>query len=97
MGEREVGHEEFLAPGRDETQARVVHRALRHLADGSAGEVLREMAREVLSGRLGLDEAVRVGAYAEALGERTRPLREAWERGAPRGPQDPEATPPGGR
>ncbi|GHF66561.1 hypothetical protein GCM10010218_55180 [Streptomyces mashuensis] len=78
MGERWVGPEEFLAPGRDAAQARIVHEALRHLAAGGAGEVLQEMAREVLSGRVGLREAVRVGAYAEALGERARAVGEVW-------------------
>ncbi|MFI9200912.1 hypothetical protein [Streptomyces sp. NPDC053048] len=94
MSEKEVRYQEFLAPGRDETQARVVHQALRHLAGGSAGGVLGEMAREVLSGRLGLDQAVRVGAYADALGECAGPLRERWERGGSGG--DGDAGPGGG-
>ncbi|GAA0496025.1 hypothetical protein ACFQ2B_24450 [Streptomyces stramineus] len=80
MSEREVGYEEFLAPGRDEEQARDVHRALRRMADGSAGEVLREMAREVLSGRTGLREAMRVGAYADALADGVQGARREWER-----------------
>ncbi|MEV5241528.1 hypothetical protein AB0K89_20845 [Streptomyces cinnamoneus] len=79
MSEREVGYEEFLAPGRDREQARVVHKALQHLAKGGAGAVLQEMAREVLSGRVGLREAVRVGAYADALGEHAHLARRAWE------------------
>ncbi|MEU4212026.1 hypothetical protein AB0F13_18800 [Streptomyces sp. NPDC026206] len=79
MPEQEVGYEEFLAPGRDREQARVVHKALQHLAAGGAGDVLQEMAREVLSGRVGLREAVRVGAYADALGEHAHVARRAWE------------------
>ncbi|MEV4442311.1 hypothetical protein AB0K09_25545 [Streptomyces sp. NPDC049577] len=78
--EREVGYEEFLAPGRDRAQARAVHTALRELAAGGAGDVLQEMARDILSGRLGLRAALRVGAYADALGEHAHTVRSAWER-----------------
>lgn len=80
MREHRVGHEEFLAPGRDRAGARLVHQALERLADGSAGSVLKEMAEEVLSGRMGLDEAMRIGPYAQALGDRMRSARTAWER-----------------
>ncbi|WP_146104650.1 hypothetical protein [Streptomyces cinnamoneus] len=79
MSESEVGYEEFLSRGRDHAQAQVVHKALQHLATGGDDDVLREMAREVLSGRIGLREAMRVGAYADALGEHVQPVRAAWE------------------
>ncbi|GAA2721068.1 MULTISPECIES: hypothetical protein [Streptomyces] len=80
MAEAEVPPEEFVTPGRDRARARVVHDALRQLAAGSAGDVLQEMAREVLAGRTGLREAVQVGAYADALLERFVQARAAWER-----------------
>lgn len=80
MSERQVGPEEFLAPGRGRAEARLVHEALGRLADGSGGDVLREMAREVLSGRVGLHQALSVGAYADVLGERVRAAQEDWER-----------------
>ncbi|MDT0451793.1 hypothetical protein [Streptomyces hesseae] len=83
MPEHHVGFEEFVTPGRDRARARVVHEALRHLADGSGGEVLREMAQEVLSGRMRLHEAVRVGAYSDALTESVETAQEAWERLSP--------------
>ncbi|MFI0911217.1 MULTISPECIES: hypothetical protein [Streptomyces] len=79
MPEQHVGFEEFVTPGRDRARARVVHEALRHLAGGSGGEVLREMAQEVLSGRMRLHEAVRVGAYSEALTESVETAQAAWE------------------
>ncbi|MEU5429311.1 hypothetical protein AB0H73_27490 [Streptomyces olivoreticuli] len=79
MGEPEVGHEEFLAPGRDRAQARALRRSLREMADGGAGEILQEMAQDVLSGRIGLREALRVGPYATALTERVRAAQAEWE------------------
>lgn len=41
------------------------------------------MAQELLSGRVGLREAMRVPAYSEALGERIRTFREDWEQMSP--------------
>ncbi|MGW1071790.1 hypothetical protein [Streptomyces sp. NPDC002537] len=80
MGEREVGYEEFLTPGRDRAQARAVREALQAMAKGGAGEVLQEMARDILSGRTGLREALRVGPYATALTERVRAAHAEWRR-----------------
>ncbi|MCC3768455.1 hypothetical protein [Streptomyces sp. UNOC14_S4] len=80
MSEQQVGHEEFLAPGRGRAQARAVREALRVMADGGAGEVLQEMAQDVLSGRTGLREALRVGPYAAAIGERVRAAHAEWRR-----------------
>ncbi|WKU44347.1 hypothetical protein Q3V23_09770 [Streptomyces sp. VNUA116] len=79
MSEQYVGFEEFVTRGRGADRARALHGALQKLASGSAGAVLQEMARDVLTGRVGLRDAVRVGAYAEALGEGTRALRAAWQ------------------
>ncbi|MEV6545014.1 hypothetical protein [Streptomyces sp. NPDC051665] len=57
--------------GGDQARARSLRKALQKLADDRApDDPLREMAREVLSGRTGLREAARVPAYAEALGDR---------------------------
>ncbi|MCF3104959.1 hypothetical protein IPZ58_25710 [Streptomyces roseoverticillatus] len=79
MSEPHVGFEEFVTRGRSADRARALHSALQRLAGGCAGDVLQEMARDVLTGRVGLRDAVRVGAYAEALGEGTRALRTAWQ------------------
>lgn len=81
--EPEVGDFEFQFPNRGRVQARALRKQLQQLAQGGAGGTLQEMAREVLSGRVGLREAMRVPAYAEALGERVRTFREAWERMTP--------------
>ncbi|GAA3370110.1 hypothetical protein GCM10020367_15440 [Streptomyces sannanensis] len=75
-----VGPEEFVTPYRDLAHARVLKTSLEVLANGGAGPVLREMAREVLAGRLGLREAMHAPEYAEALGERVRDVTTAWER-----------------
>ncbi|MFG2782649.1 hypothetical protein ACGFY7_33020 [Streptomyces prunicolor] len=57
--------------GGDQARARSLRKALQKLADDRApDDPLRELAREVLSGRTGLREAARVPAYAEALGDR---------------------------
>ncbi|MGW7515606.1 hypothetical protein ACWGJ2_08425 [Streptomyces sp. NPDC054796] len=42
-----------------------------------------EMAREVLAGRMGLREAVRVGVYADALADRVGAARHEYERQSP--------------
>ncbi|WP_338701163.1 hypothetical protein V2W30_29260 [Streptomyces sp. Q6] len=60
----------------DRARARALRKSLQRLADGRApDDPLREMAREVLSGRVGLREAARIPAYAEALGER---MKQGW-------------------
>ncbi|MFJ2892924.1 hypothetical protein ACIO53_43565 [Streptomyces sp. NPDC087305] len=57
--------------GGDQARARSLRKALQKLAhDRAPDDPLREMAREVLSGRTGLREAARVPSYAEALGDR---------------------------
>ncbi|WP_307620606.1 hypothetical protein [Streptomyces sp. V3I7] len=78
-----VSDAEFESSTRDQAQARALRKQLQQLAGGGAGEVLQEMSKEILSGRIGLREALRVPAYAEALGERTRTFREAWEHMTP--------------
>ncbi|QPP06135.1 hypothetical protein G4Z16_06685 [Streptomyces bathyalis] len=79
----EVGDAEFLTDTRDRVQARALRKQLQQLAGGEAGRALQEMAKEVLAGRVGLREALRVPAYAEALGERVNTFRKDWERMSP--------------
>jgi Sec-independent protein translocase protein TatA len=81
--EPEVGDEEFLNATRDRAHARALRKQLQQLAGGGAGGVLQEMSREILSGRVGLRKALRIPAYAEALGERTRTFRQAWDQMSP--------------
>lgn len=72
MTEREVGDGEFLDIAKTPAQARSLRRALQKMAEGGAGGTLQEMAREVLTGRVGLRDAMNNSSYREALSERTR-------------------------
>ncbi len=49
--------------GRDPAVARPLRKQLETMADGRAGVVLAEVAIEVLSGKISLRDAVRVGPY----------------------------------
>ncbi|MFJ9040252.1 hypothetical protein ACIRF8_27185 [Streptomyces sp. NPDC102406] len=64
----------------DPVQQRLLRKAMETFRRGDAGPVLKEMAQEVLAGRVGLREATRVSAYAEAVIERGREFRERWDR-----------------
>lgn len=79
MAEHEVGDEEFLDIARDPARARALRKSLQRLAD-SKDETLREMAREVLAGRVGLRQAMRTAAYREALHENAQLGMRAYER-----------------
>lgn len=85
MGEeRQIGDADLMDIARDEARARVLRKSLQRLADNSSGNsALQEMAREVLSGRVGLREALRVGAYSDALGERIAQARQEYEQQSP--------------
>jgi hypothetical protein len=62
----------------DPVQAKILRQSLEHLSSGLAGDTLKEMAQEVLSGRMGLREAANVAAYAEQAVEQSAPLAEKW-------------------
>ncbi|MEU6576992.1 hypothetical protein [Streptomyces sp. NPDC046805] len=78
MDEQEVGDEEFLDIAKTPAKARALRKSLQRLA-GSEDETLREMARDVLAGRVGLRQAMRTGAYREALHERASVGMRAYE------------------
>ncbi|MDG4857179.1 hypothetical protein P8605_03250 [Streptomyces sp. T-3] len=79
--DRQIGDEDLMDITRDEASARFLRKALQKLADSPSGNgALQEMAREVLAGRIGLREAVQVGAYSEALGEGMLRVQEAMDR-----------------
>ncbi|KUO14722.1 hypothetical protein [Streptomyces dysideae] len=74
-----VDDSEFLEMvQQDAVQARILRQSLEHLSSGLAGDALKEMAQEVLSGRMGLREAANVSAYAEQAVEHAAPLAEKW-------------------
>lgn len=62
-----VGDEEFLQIARDPAIARLLGKKLDALAHGEGGQTLREMAKEVLSGRLDLRQAVEIGSYEQEI------------------------------
>ncbi|GAA2323557.1 hypothetical protein OKJ48_17925 [Streptomyces kunmingensis] len=63
----------------DPVQQRLLRRAMEVFRRGDAGPVLKEMSQEVLAGRVGLREATRISAYAEAVIEGGRDFRSRWE------------------
>jgi hypothetical protein len=63
--------------------ARVVQRSLQRLATGAAGDALREMAKDVLDGRVSLRDAVTAEAYAGALSERLTSFSQQYEQMPP--------------
>ncbi|MER5937489.1 hypothetical protein ABT121_09240 [Streptomyces sp. NPDC001928] len=77
--DKRVDDSEFLEmTQQDPAQAKILKQSLEHLASGLGGPALKEMAQEVLSGRMGLREAANVSAYAEEAVERSAPLAEKW-------------------
>ncbi|WP_431965574.1 hypothetical protein [Actinacidiphila sp. bgisy160] len=81
---KEISDADLMDVADDPAQARRLHKALRTLADNpNADGTLKEMAREVLSGRLGMREALGTGAYLGALGDRMAELKRTDERLTP--------------
>ncbi|MER8010394.1 MULTISPECIES: hypothetical protein [unclassified Streptomyces] len=82
--EPQIGDADLMNIAHDEVRARALRKSLQRLADSQSGNgALQEMAREVLSGRVGLREALRVGPYSEALGERIAQARREYEQQTP--------------
>ncbi|MEU6545386.1 hypothetical protein [Streptomyces sp. NPDC046859] len=77
--ERRVDDSEFFEmTQQDPAQAKILRQSLEHLASGLGGPALKEMAQEVLSGRMGLREAANVSVYAEEAVQQSTPLAEKW-------------------
>lgn len=68
--------------------ARALRQAMERLAGGAAGDELREMADEVLAGRVGLRRAVLSRAYGEHLAAGLRAFAEQMERLSPQERQE---------
>ncbi|OEU86686.1 hypothetical protein DB35_23765 [Streptomyces abyssalis] len=77
---KRVDETELLEIARDPVDARRLRESLEKLAGGASNDTLKEMAKEVLAGRIGLRDAVAVPAYSEALIEGGRPFREEWDK-----------------
>jgi hypothetical protein len=70
-------YEELLAmAGGDEALAKAVRAALERLRDGEGGNEMREVAKDVLDGRISLREMATSDVYGDALRERLRKLAE---------------------
>ncbi|WP_327705028.1 hypothetical protein [Streptomyces decoyicus] len=77
--EKHVDESEFADMAGSPAEARAIRKALEMVADGGAGGTLKEMAQEVLTGRIGLRDALNVSAYTEQMAEQAQPIRERWD------------------
>jgi hypothetical protein len=77
--EKQVDDSEFMDIAQDPAEARALRKALQQIAGGGAGDALKEMAQEILSGRVGLRQATQTSGYADALIEKAHPFREQWD------------------
>ncbi len=74
MADNDRGHDDDLTAmtGGDRGLAKLARAALQRLRDQAASEEMREIARDVLDGRLTLRQAAQHDAYAQAF---TQPLQ----------------------
>ncbi|MFF2812011.1 hypothetical protein ACFVT2_33525 [Streptomyces sp. NPDC058000] len=78
--ERQIQDEDLMDVAHDQEQAHRLRKALKVLADNpNVGGKLQEMAKEVLSGRMGMKEAIETPGYMNALGDRLDQMRHAAE------------------
>ncbi|MFI6767090.1 hypothetical protein [Streptomyces sp. NPDC050355] len=77
--EEHVDESEFSDLAKSPAEARAVKKALEMVAGGGAGDALKEMAQEVLTGRIGLQEALNVSAYTEQIAQQSDSVRERWD------------------
>lgn len=81
---KEISDTELMDVAADPEQARRLHKALRTLADNpNVTGPLKDMAREVLNGRLGMREALDSGVWRGAVGDRMAELRRIDEQMTP--------------
>ncbi len=75
-----VEDEEFLSiSGGDPAIARLLHMQLTELAQGKGGNILAEMAQEILTGRVDLREAIRTRGYEEEVVSGIEKFRNYWD------------------
>ncbi|MFG2227157.1 hypothetical protein [Streptomyces sp. NPDC048644] len=78
--ERQIQDEDLMDVAQDPEQAHRLRKALKTLADNpNVGGKLQEMAKEVLSGRIGMKDAIATPTYMDALGDRIGEMRRAAE------------------
>jgi hypothetical protein len=82
--EREVTDDDLMEDAKDPVQAARLHKALRTLRDNpGVPPQLKQMAREVLTGRLTMTDVAKGGAYLDALGDGMTKIRRAAENMTP--------------
>ncbi|GJF28720.1 hypothetical protein KNE206_14200 [Kitasatospora sp. NE20-6] len=82
--EREIGDDELLEVADNPEQAASLHKALRTIANTPAlGPELQGMAKDVLSGRIGMQDVIGSDRYMHAIGDRLGQMREAAENMSP--------------
>ncbi|MGW7492251.1 hypothetical protein [Streptomyces sp. NPDC054786] len=78
--ERQIQDEDLMDVAQDPEQAHRLRKALKVLADNpNVGGKLQEMAKEVLSGRIGMKDAIQTPGYMDAIGDRLGEIRRAAE------------------
>ncbi|MET9516918.1 hypothetical protein [Streptomyces sp. NPDC002994] len=65
--------------GDDPARARILRKSLEQLSKSDSQGALKEMAQEVLSGRIGLRQATTIAAYAEPMIEKIHGFRRDWD------------------
>ncbi|MFH8349998.1 hypothetical protein [Streptomyces sp. NPDC018045] len=78
--ERQIQDEDLMDVAQDSEQAHRLRKALQTLATNpKVGGKLQEMAQEVLSGRIGMKDAIQSEEYMGAIGDRMSEMRRAAE------------------
>ncbi|MET8468965.1 hypothetical protein ABZY90_00795 [Streptomyces sp. NPDC006422] len=78
--DREIDDSELMDVAQDPEQAHSLHKALRTLArNPNVHGPLQEMAQGILSGRIGMTDAIKDERYMGALGDRMTEIRHAAE------------------
>ncbi|MFG2136164.1 hypothetical protein [Streptomyces sp. NPDC048650] len=77
--EKYVDDSEFEDVSGSPAEARATRKALELVAGGGAGDTLKEMAQEVLTGRVGFREALNISAYTDSMIEQAQSTRERWD------------------
>ncbi|KIZ13808.1 hypothetical protein [Streptomyces natalensis] len=82
--EREIQDEDLMDVAHDPEQAARLRKALKVLeSNPNVGGKLQEMAKEVLSGRISMKDAIETPGYMDALGDRLDTIRQAAENQTP--------------
>ncbi|ARF55779.1 hypothetical protein [Streptomyces gilvosporeus] len=76
---REVGDVEFMGLARDEAKARMLRKIMQNLSKGDADDPLTELARDVMSGRRGIREALDTMPRDESLDTRFDAFQQRWD------------------